>query len=557
MTPRLGDLAALARDLGAVRLAEDADALAERLREGRFYVVCVGQFKRGKSTLLNALIGTEILPTGVVPLTSVVTVVRHGERVGARVRLTEEDWRPCDPSRLSEYVTEEKNPGNRKGVGGVEVFVPSPLLANGMSLVDTPGVGSVMEGAAIATEAFVPHIDAAVVVLGSDPPITADELALVQRIEDVTPRLIVVLNKADRVSDVERHEARAFAERVLRERLGRAIDPVLSVSATQALRDTGRRYDWDRLVTSLETLARSAGAPMIRAAEARGVDFLCTALRNEIDAQLGALLRPLEESETRIAQLRAGQRTAGESLRDLGHRLVGAEQELLRRFTADRDSFFARVIPEATVELEAGVSADTSADANLRDRAVERATMIALRCLERWEQDEAPHAEALYRQATARFVGLVNEVTDDLVRIPGFGHLPHVPVESGFRAKRQMRYTRMLHTAPVSYRRRATDALRSFKSRRRAVVRDAVAYLGSLIEVNSARIKNDFSDRVVESRRSLERDLSARLAELLASAERALNSARDARARGEEGVRARRERLEAQRARLASLCRGA
>jgi hypothetical protein len=55
--------------------------LAERLRDGRFHVVCVGQFKRGRSTLINALVGEDALPTGVVPVTSVVTVLRHGERL--------------------------------------------------------------------------------------------------------------------------------------------------------------------------------------------------------------------------------------------------------------------------------------------------------------------------------------------------------------------------------------------------------------------------------------------------------------------------------------------
>jgi Dynamin family len=169
--------------------------------------VCVGQFKRGKSTLLNALIGMDVLPAGVIPVTSVVTVLRHGEQLGARVRFQDHQWMSADVSALADYVTEERNPDNRKGVSGVEVFVPSDLLAHGMSLVDTPGLGSVTEAGAAATHAFVPHIDAALVVLGADPPISGDELALIDRIADKTPRLIYVLNKADRVSEPDRREA--------------------------------------------------------------------------------------------------------------------------------------------------------------------------------------------------------------------------------------------------------------------------------------------------------------------------------------------------------------
>jgi ABC-type uncharacterized transport system ATPase component len=71
--PKLRELGRLAAELGAESAAEEAAALAERIAEGRFHVACVGQFKRGKSTLLNALVGAPILPSGVVPVTAVVT----------------------------------------------------------------------------------------------------------------------------------------------------------------------------------------------------------------------------------------------------------------------------------------------------------------------------------------------------------------------------------------------------------------------------------------------------------------------------------------------------
>lgn len=76
--PPLLRLAELAEDLGSERVREEATALSQRASEGRFYVACLGQFKRGKSTLLNALLGDRILPTGVLPLTAVPTVVRLG-----------------------------------------------------------------------------------------------------------------------------------------------------------------------------------------------------------------------------------------------------------------------------------------------------------------------------------------------------------------------------------------------------------------------------------------------------------------------------------------------
>lgn len=115
------------------------------------------------SASANALVGEPVLPTGVLPVTSVVTVVRHGARVAARVRFVERDWDEREPRALATYVSEEENPGNEKGVAAVEVFVPSALLESGMCLVDTPGIGSVSPASTPATRAFVPHVDAALV----------------------------------------------------------------------------------------------------------------------------------------------------------------------------------------------------------------------------------------------------------------------------------------------------------------------------------------------------------------------------------------------------------
>ncbi len=72
---KLLHIASLARQFNSDQIADDACSAAERIAEGRFYVACVGQFKRGKSTLLNALIGEPILPSGVVPVTAVPTIL--------------------------------------------------------------------------------------------------------------------------------------------------------------------------------------------------------------------------------------------------------------------------------------------------------------------------------------------------------------------------------------------------------------------------------------------------------------------------------------------------
>jgi hypothetical protein len=111
-----------ARALDRTDVVADAEALAERVEQGRFFVACVGQFKRGKSTLLNALVGKTILPVGVVPVTSTVTVMRFGEEEHVRVRFDSGQVRAIPLADLAELVTERENPANEKGVlaGDVE-----------------------------------------------------------------------------------------------------------------------------------------------------------------------------------------------------------------------------------------------------------------------------------------------------------------------------------------------------------------------------------------------------------------------------------------------------
>lgn len=111
--------------------------------------------------MLNALVGLPLLPTGVVPVTSTVTIVRYGERLTSRVRFVGHDWEDCDPAAIERYVSEQHNPGNEQSVVSVEVAGQSVPLARGLCLVDTPGLGSVVVANTIATRAFVPHVDAA------------------------------------------------------------------------------------------------------------------------------------------------------------------------------------------------------------------------------------------------------------------------------------------------------------------------------------------------------------------------------------------------------------
>ena len=543
----LGDLARLALEAGASDVAAEAEAVARRVAEGRFYVACVGQFKRGKSTLLNALVGRAILPVGVLPVTSVPTVLRFGDRMHARVRLRGGAWRDIDVDLLPAYVAEDSNSENKIGVEAVEAFVPSPLLSSGLCLVDTPGIGSILAGNTEATRAFVPHVDAAIVVLGADPPISGDEMALVEEIAAHVESLLFVLNKADRLPSGDSAQAARFTEDALNRRLGARASPLLLVSATETL-DAGPTRDWAKLERSLALMARESGSELVRDAERRAVSRLVTRLVGLLDERRDALVRPIAETEKRIEALSAAAADAERSMADLGFLLNGEVESLARRFAGHRDEFLAAAAEPTRGELQREIDA-LAADpgAALRDRASNAAIAIARRHLDAWLADAVPAAEALYRAAAERFLALGNEF---LARFHASAELGPEALpsllghEAGFRSKSGLFYTELLAVAQPSAWSWLADRVRSRAALRRAVERDAAAYLERLLSSNSARVQNDLIERVRESRRRLESEIRARLSHAVLSARSALARADARRAEGEASVAAELSRLQ-------------
>jgi GTP-binding protein EngB required for normal cell division len=536
---RLLTLARLAKQAGAEWIAGEAKALAERVVEGRFYVACLGQFKRGKSSLLNALLGVSLLPVGVVPITSAVTVVRFGARTAVRVRFSDGHEDEIDATDLAAFVSEEGNPSNHKAVAVVELFVPSSLLESGMCLVDTPGLGSVFEGNTAVTQGFVPHIDAALVVLGADPPISADELALVEKIATHAPELIFVLSKADRLPDSERRQARAFAERILAQKLGRPV-AVLEVSASEQVTGTGPARDWQVLRDRLVALAKQSGANLVHAAEERGAQNFAKGIIRELTEHRDALLRPLEESQRRLDDLRACVAEAERSLGDLAFLFDAEESRLAAEFARWAAEFLRRALPDASEQFRRALDArESRGKLSLRPDAFAAAQEIYLRVLSPWLPDAQRAAEALYVEASEQFVKLANDFLDRLAS-SGDAALSDLPRsighETGFRVKSRLFYTELWGLTGRGLVVWLADLLRPQASVRRAVEQDVGAYLERIVKANASRIQGDFRERLRESRWRMQAEIKALLKNISASAERALGRARERRAAGAEAV---------------------
>jgi predicted GTPase len=203
---------------GNERRERQCAELQVKLAEDRFTLAVVGQFKRGKSSLLNAIIGRELLPTGVLPLTSAITVLKFGPR--ERLVIEREgspflDTVPLD--RLADYVTERGNPSNRLRVKTASVEVPLPFLRRGLEFVDTPGVGSTITANTATTDAFLPACDAVLLVTSVESPFTSVETEFLQAIRESVHKIFFVVNKTDLLAGHECREVLEFVTQTIRE----------------------------------------------------------------------------------------------------------------------------------------------------------------------------------------------------------------------------------------------------------------------------------------------------------------------------------------------------
>lgn len=222
---------------------------------------------------MNALLGTDRLPMGIVPLTSVITTVAYGSSERAIVRY---EGRFLDQEisleALPRYVTQQGNPGNVKGVKEAEVQLLAELLRRGFHFVDTPGLGSAIAENTRTTESFLPEADAFLLVTSYESALSDEEARFFRAVSSSPRSIFVIVNKQDTVRDQERVEALAFVRRQLAQMFGEAPPKVFSTSAREGL-EAKQSEDILRLTGQRDSRARTGTRQLPPHAQTIGVSL--------------------------------------------------------------------------------------------------------------------------------------------------------------------------------------------------------------------------------------------------------------------------------------------
>ncbi len=387
---------------GLVEFRSRIASLAERLEDHNLEVAFFGRVSSGKSSLLNALLETDVLPVGVNPITAVPTKLRYGSKLRVEVTYGSGRSELIAVEQLADVVTERGNPGNLRNVVKTLVDVPSSRLQKGIVLVDTPGLGSLARKGAAETLAYLPACDLALLLIDAGNTLNEEDIGTLRLLYEAGIPSLVLLSKADLLARGERQEAIAYVVEQIQSELGIMVQ-VHPVSCVPAESDLLERFFEEEL------LPRFGQAQTLREASvARKIGTLKDSVMAALDTILNRQSREAPEPAVDPAGLESQLRVATGEMGELGRNLSRAFLELGESSKAVMDSVVERGV--GWYELHPGDAiAGRLLDEWIRDavgerlnsqighvrEVVERTVLSLQGVAEGLRNDEIPSAEEL------------------------------------------------------------------------------------------------------------------------------------------------------------------
>jgi GTP-binding protein EngB required for normal cell division len=337
--PLLRELERIIAAHGMVALRGTLSMLLDRMENGHFEIGVFGRVSSGKSSLLNRLLGTAVLPVGVTPVTSVPTRIQFGDVPRATIEFAQTQPVVVELVRLAEFSSEQQNQSNQKQVTRIVVELPLTRLREGITLVDTPGLGSLASSGAAETAAYLPRCDLGLVLIDAASALTHEDLVLAQTLLRSGAQAMVLVSKADLLKPEERKRFLEYVQQQFAAQLGMTL-PLYMVSVVGA--DAALCDEWfEQALHPLLEEHRAQAAVALK----RKIGLLREAVIQSLEVRLnGTSLQAASSSnqtvESAITSLRsadglcmAAERAADKRADELPH-LAGAMIEAAAAATA-------------------------------------------------------------------------------------------------------------------------------------------------------------------------------------------------------------------------------
>jgi len=287
-----------AQKIKLVSLARELQVADRLLRQSPLIDVAIlGQFKAGKSSFINSLIGRRLLPVGVIPVTTVITRLKYGTRERAMVTHFDGSEEEIPLDRLDEFTSEAKNPANQKDVAMVDIDLPSLDDYEGLRFVDTPGLGSVFKYHMETSEQWLPEVGAAILAVSAERPLAENDVELIRELLRYTPRIVLMITKVDLLTPEQRQEVLKFFQDSLNRELGREF-PIFLFSTREGFENYKHRLDMELLVPLVANKEREFNS-IVR----HKIKSLANATHNYLSVALKSSLQADTDRENLRAQI--------------------------------------------------------------------------------------------------------------------------------------------------------------------------------------------------------------------------------------------------------------
>lgn len=498
----------------------------DKILSESFNLVVLGQFKRGKSTFINALLGAPILPTAVVPLTSVVTILSYGDSPKAVVKYLSGKEELIDIKDIAGYITEKENPKNKKGVREVEVFYPSEYLKNGVRIIDTPGVGSVYNHNTEVAYNYLPYVDAGVFIVSADPPLSQSEHSFLKDIKSFADKIFFVLNKIDQVNEEERSESLEFTKIILEEDFGKGKVNIFPLSAKWALEGKLKN---DEIALKKSLLPEFESKLRNFLIKEKGIIFLKSITNNllrivsneMISSRLEeeSLKLPLEELKSKIDRFEQEVKII-EKDREANIFLLQGHTKKIIQDLDDAISAFKKVnLPRLLEELEREYTKKTAlGGANLREELEKFVFSAIQNTFSEWRQSLTESISSQLESIHIDFARKVNNTIERITEIAGnLFSIKLEPFTSVPTLSKKSEFYFLLKDDPVGLELlqiALTSALPQFLTKK-MVLKKMKESVVELLDRHCGRVRYDLVNRIQKTVKEFQKELTQKIDETL------------------------------------------
>ncbi|MEM4272504.1 MAG: dynamin family protein [Candidatus Bilamarchaeaceae archaeon] len=542
-------------------MEEKLDRLASNLETESFTLAVVGQFKRGKTSLINAILGQKLLPTAVLPLTSIITIVRYGPRL--RIIAVFKDSREAEICRedIEGYVTEKLNPNNEKNVQRIEIEIPSDFLKRGVSLVDTPGIGSVYRHNTDVAFRFLPDADAVIFVLSADPPISDAECQFLAESSKYARKFFFVLNKADYLEDSEIGEVLEFNRRTIASKMG--LEPasikLFPLSAKNALEakaggkkalEAGKGFI--AFEYALEDFIVSQKGRFVIQVSGSRLMFLAEELANQRMIEKSGLAVSRKELEERLRKFEEGLKQILYK-KEYNYELIDLEQKkILDAIDEDIEGLKKSSIPGLSKKImDYAHSLENRNNEEFWASVDDFRQESILHVLEPWRNDEEEKVSKMFSERMQKYSANINEIISEVERLAS--GLFEVKIESRKTDESLTMESSFYFKLSKSDETRMSSMLDPFLPRplfKRRILSRLPQEIREDFDRNCGRVRYDFLERMQRSASAFKFALGEKTDSAIQGIRLANENAIRVRAQGEEKTRKRLSQIEKELAEL-------